>query len=290
MTPSTRHWLCSIGAACTIGLASPVQAAQDPWEFFYSLLTPLYEQVVSYVQQQVPQVLTSLQEQWEQALQSALGPLGMPDPIKFRTEGTTASYAAQDSVSPNYFDTPTTRGHLAAEEADRQLTRGRIASNLGQDGQSLTQQDVDRTQSYIEKTFTSATAMGAVNTQQWVSQAETASSEAQVADVTQDVLKAMSRQQLNDTRLLAGLGDMLKQSGLQLYYQTEILGATRVDALKAREDTQLANLNLTNISSQLAQQNQLTRAELVGQTARNTFTSALMDLSPISPAPGNPSP
>ncbi len=119
-------------------------------------------------------------------------------------------------------------------EIDRQITRASADTTLSKQGQQLTKQQVEKTQTSIEQVEASAVA-------------------AQDEVVTQNVMKRMAQQNTQ----IAG-----------------ILGAMRTDGLKSKQSQDLANLNLTNISRSLDGQNQARQKETVGQGFSNLRTAS----------------
>ena len=111
-----------------------------------------------------------------------------------------------------------------ANEVDRQLTRLQIDTVLSQDGQATFSNKIR----WLEST---------------VGQVQQRADSAQVAISTQDAIKQMAQQNA---------------------LETQVLGALQSELLQSRQDTQLTNLNLSNISQSLDQESRARRLQGLG--------------------------
>ena len=111
-----------------------------------------------------------------------------------------------------------------ANEIDRQLTRAQVDAVLSQSGQAATRDKI----TWMENT---------------IGQVQQHADSAQVAVSTQDAIKAMAQQNAR---------------------QSEVLGAVQSELLQSRQDTQLTNLNLANISQNLDQEARARRLQALG--------------------------
>jgi hypothetical protein len=111
-----------------------------------------------------------------------------------------------------------------ANEIDRQLTRAQVDAVLSQSGQAATRDKI----TWMENT---------------IGQVQQHADSAQVAVSTQDAIKAMAQQNAR---------------------QSEVLGAVQSELLQSRQDTQLTNLNLANISQNLDQEARARRLQDLG--------------------------
>lgn len=157
----------------------------------------------------------SLGKDIDAAVSSTAGALGLPDPIKSRDD---VEKIASSPPRPVY------SADRAANEVDRQITRGAVASTLGEEGQQVMKQEAEATQNSV----------GLVEQQAQAAQGEV---------VTQNVMK---------------------QIALQNAQTAAVLGSMRADSLQSAQRQELTNLNLTNISRAVDGQNQAKQAEIVG--------------------------
>ncbi len=140
-----------------------------------------------------------------------------------------------DAFGSNRFSRATAEGNAL----DRQITRGGVEAYLGEEGQKNIEKEIKQVDKLIEKSKGASQ-----DSDKSAKKADSLSKAAQKLDVTQDVQKKIAAQNAEAAKQSAKISAQLSQ-------QTQILGATRTDALKARADAQLANTNLTNISSTL---------------------------------------
>ncbi|MEM8804451.1 MAG: hypothetical protein AAGF01_00165 [Cyanobacteria bacterium P01_G01_bin.38] len=111
-----------------------------------------------------------------------------------------------------------------ANEVDRQLTRAQVDSILSEEGQTATKEKI----TWIEDT---------------IGQVQQHGDSAQVAVSTQEAIKQMAQQNS---------------------LESEVLGAVQSELLQSRQDSQLTNLNLTNISQSLDQETRARRLQQMG--------------------------
>jgi hypothetical protein len=125
-------------------------------------------------------------------------------------------------------------GIETANEVDRQLTRAQVDSVLSRTGQAATRDKI----TWIENT---------------IGQVQQHADSAQAAVSTQDAIKQMAQQNAR---------------------QSEVLGAIQSELLQSRQDAQLANLNLTNISQSLDQETRARRLQQMGNAIDTLQISA----------------
>ena len=121
-----------------------------------------------------------------------------------------------------------------ANEVDRQLTRAQVDAVLSQAGQAATRDKI----TWIEDT---------------ISQVQQQANSAQVAVSTQDAIKQMAQQNA---------------------LQAEVLGAVQSELLQSRQDAQLTNLNLANLSQSLDQETRARRLRELGNALDTLQISA----------------
>jgi hypothetical protein len=149
------------------------------------------------------------------------------------------------------------RATAEANTLDREITRGGVEAYLGDAGQEQIKKEIEGVDGLVKKSKSAAS--DARKSQQ---EAKKLSDDAQGLDVTQDVQKKIAAQNAEAANQAAKISAQLSQ-------QTQILGATRTDALKARADAQLANTNLTNISSTLDSMKKVEDAKVFAMTSSN---------------------
>ncbi|MGG6242616.1 hypothetical protein C7293_11010 [filamentous cyanobacterium CCT1] len=125
-------------------------------------------------------------------------------------------------------------GLETANEVDRQLTRAQVDAVLGQTGQAATRDKI----TWIEDT---------------IGQVQQHADSAQTAVSTQAAIKQMAQQNAR---------------------QSEILGAVQSELLQSRQDAQLTNLNLTNMSQNLDQEARARRLQELGNALDTLQISA----------------
>lgn len=125
-------------------------------------------------------------------------------------------------------------GLETANEVDRQLTRAQVDAVLGQGGQAATRDKI----TWIEDTI------GQVQ---------------QHADTAQTVVSTQAA---------------IKQMAQQNARQSEILGAVQSELLQSRQDAQLTNLNLANMSQNLDQEARARRLQELGNALDTLQISA----------------
>lgn len=121
-----------------------------------------------------------------------------------------------------------------ANEVDRQMTRAQVDAVLGQGGQSATRDKI----TWIEDT---------------IGQVQQHADSAQTAVSTQAAIKQMAQQNAR---------------------QSEILGAVQSELLQSRQDAQLTNLNLANMSQNLDQEARARRLQALGNALDTLQISA----------------
>jgi len=121
-----------------------------------------------------------------------------------------------------------------ANEVDRQLTRAQVDAVLGQSGQAATRDKI----TWIEDT---------------IGQVQQHADSAQTAVSTQAAIKQMAQQNAR---------------------QSEILGAVQSELLQSRQDAQLTNLNLANMSQNLDQEARARRLQELGNALDTLQISA----------------
>jgi hypothetical protein len=166
----------------------------------------------------------------------------------------TADNASVGDISGSNRDS---RATAEANTLDREITRGGVEAYLGDAGQEKIKKEIEGVDGLVQKSKSAASAAGKSQ-----KEAKKLSDEAQGLDVTQDVQKKIAAQNAEAANQAAKISAQLSQ-------QTQILGATRTDALKARADAQLANTNLTNISSTLDSMKKAEDAKVFAITSSN---------------------
>jgi hypothetical protein len=224
----------------------------------FKSLTDSFDLVQGFVSGNVNQIFGTFAPVIEKALGKAKpGVLGVYNPNEarkaLRNEVTSENASQGDAFEVD----PVSRARSSGNELDRQITRGGVESYLGEEGQKLVEKEIKDTDKTIKKSTEAAKASDAA-----ASKVATLAKTASKKNVTQDVMKIIAAQN-------AATAQQTAKISAQLSLQTQIMGASRTDALKARADAQLANTNLTNISETLDQMQKRENAELLGRTSRN---------------------
>jgi hypothetical protein len=228
----------------------------------FKSLTEAFELVQGFVSGNVNQIFGTFAPVIEKALGKAKpGVLGMSNPNEARKalqeEVTSENVSQGDAFEVD----PVNRARTAGNELDRQITRGGVEAYLGEKGQELIKKEIKKVDETIKKSTAAAKA-----SEESASKIGGLAKTASKKNVTQDVMKIIANQNAEAAKQTAKISAQLSQ-------QTQIMGASRTDALKARADAQLANTNLTNISETLDQMQKKENAELLGKTSRNAALS-----------------
>jgi hypothetical protein len=228
----------------------------------FKSLTEVFDLVQGFVSGNVNQVFGKFAPVIEKALGKAKpGVLGLSNPNETRKalqEEVTSENASQGDA---FEVDPVNRARTAGNELDRQITRGGVEAYLGEKGQELIKKEIKKVDETIKKSTAAAKA-----SEDSASKIGGLAKSASKKNVTQDVMKIIANQNAEAAKQTAKISAQLSQ-------QTQIMGASRTDALKARADAQLANTNLTNISETLDQMQKKENAELLGKTSRNAALS-----------------
>ncbi len=228
----------------------------------FKSLTEAFDLVQGFVSGNVNQIFGTFAPVIEKALGKAKpGVLGMSNPNEARKalqeEVTSENVSQGDAFEVD----PVNRARTAGNELDRQITRGGVEAYLGEKGQELIKKEIKKVDETIKKSTAAAKA-----SEESASKIGGLAKTASKKNVTQDVMKIIANQNAEAAKQTAKISAQLSQ-------QTQIMGASRTDALKARADAQLANTNLTNISETLDQMQKKENAEILGKTARNAALS-----------------
>jgi hypothetical protein len=146
-------------------------------EQFNQQLSSIGDYLNKVVAAQIKPLSDSLGKDLEAALGDVTGALGLPDPIKSRSDVEKVASAT---------DTPVNQSEQATNEVDRQITRAAVNSTLGKEGQQQIKEQVEQTQNSV----------GLVQQQAQV---------AQQAVSTQDVLKQIAEQNAQTGTILGSL-------------------------------------------------------------------------------------
>jgi hypothetical protein len=233
-------------------------------EFFnlFGSLTDVFSLVQSFVTGNVQNIFGAFSPVIDRVLgQVKPGVLKVFNPNAARkqlnAEVTNNNAALGDASGRNRFTRATAEGN----SLDREITRGGVEAYLGEEGQKKIEEEIKQVDKLVKSSSTAAKDAG-----KSAKKADSLSKEAQKLDVTQDVQKRIASQNAEAAKQAAKISAQLSQ-------QTQILGATRTDALKARADAQLANTNLTNISSTIDSMKKQEDAKLFSMTSRNAATA-----------------
>ncbi|WP_218082501.1 hypothetical protein [Anthocerotibacter panamensis] len=244
----------------------------------------------------VPQEQSAVESTLTNAINSSTYSLSVVDPIGAGNMfmGQPLDPAAMDPNNPNSL----LRKTRETRELNRQLTRSAITSVMGMMGQEDTMQQITDTQGLIAEIASYVTDPSfddlydrSDNTFSQVNVAVAAGQEVENLDIqanaataTQDVLKRIASQNTQLSKQFSAIATQnndvsvqMAYLGQQLSYQASILGAMRVDNLYARQDAQLTNLNLSDISSLLEEQNAMVRGETLNEGLAHASAAVFAD-------------
>lgn len=186
-------------------------------DFFSSIVSVQGEvsEIQAWAKDEINSAWADLTENANAAIDSSIGQLGAPDPI--------ASAEQLKNTLKDDYSYPVAQEK--AQELERELTLGSIASVIGKKGQQQTQAKIN-------------------TTAQIAQQAKGIADEAQNMDASQNVLKAIA-----------------SQNALIVSMLTE----QRTDSLLARQDNAYSNLMLTQVAEHLDSQRQKENSEEDGR-------------------------
>ncbi|MBD2564118.1 MULTISPECIES: hypothetical protein [Nostoc] len=187
-------------------------------DFINSLVSDLQSEVgeiQTWARDEINSAWADIKENANAAIDSSIGQLGAPDPI--------ASAEQLKNTLKDDYSYPVAQEK--AQELERELTLGSIASVIGKKGQQQTQEKID-------------------TTAQIAQQAKDISDEAQNMDASQNVLKAIAA-----------------QNGLIV----SMLAEQRTDSLLARQDNAYSNLMLTQVADHLDSQRKKENSQEAGR-------------------------
>lgn len=157
----------------------------NPLSDLFGQIQRYFDRAESYISQALAEKIKPLEEavneDFQTAINSAIGVLGLPDPITAR-KGVEETLSDSD-VAVNPLD-------RATNEVDRQITRSTAAATLGTEGQQRTQQEITATKQSVDLVQQQA-------------------QQAQEEVVTQNVMKRIAQQ---NTQISAMLGAMRNDS------------------------------------------------------------------------------
>ncbi|HEY9803331.1 MAG TPA: hypothetical protein V6D25_23505 [Leptolyngbyaceae cyanobacterium] len=187
-------------------------------DFINSLVSDLLgevSEIQSWAKEEINNSWGEIKENANAAIDASIGELGAPDPMS-------ASQKLKDSLKDDY-SYPVAQEK--SQELERELTLGSVASVIGEKGQEQTQEKID-------------------TTSQIAQEASSLAEEAQNMDASQDILKAIA-----------------KQNGLIV----SMLAEQRTDSLLARQDTSYSNLMLAQVADHLDSQRKKENSEEDGR-------------------------
>lgn len=187
-------------------------------DFINSLISDLLSEVTeisTWAKEEINEEWGEIKENANAAIDASIGQLGAPDPLS-------SSEKLKESLKDDY-SYPVAQEN--AQALERELTLGSVASVIGEKGQEQTQEKID-------------------TTSQIAQEASDIADEAQNMDASQDILKAIAKQ----NGLIVGM-----------------LAEQRTDSLLARQDTSYSNLMLTQVADHLDSQRKKENSEQDGR-------------------------
>lgn len=218
----------------------------------------------NYLKNNLNPTLKPLEIQSQNALNDATGELNIPNPVIAGDR--LSNVIILNSISDKFENNPTLKASTSNQEINHLITRSAVASVLGRNGQIRTRIKLEATKNTIE------------NINQIVQEAEN----------TQQGLLGDIQQQLGQITNagIPGLGALLNtgQSELELQSikiqseQAKMVGETLGQTIQTNHFLQYANLNLANISQQIAENNRGQRVIDSAEAARLLRTTSQIDL------------
>ena len=128
-----------ISSAEALQISNPLAKVFDQWQ---SQLSSLNKYITSKVSRQLDNLSASLSGDLKGEVNKSVGVLGLPSATEVREK--VENIAASSNSAVNNVD-------QATNEIDRQITRASANTTLSQEGQQLTKQQVEQTQTSIEQ-------------------------------------------------------------------------------------------------------------------------------------------
>ncbi|BAZ69831.1 hypothetical protein NIES4106_46110 [Fischerella sp. NIES-4106] len=221
------------------------------WTDFQSYATDLQ----NYLRNNLSETLQPIESEAQSAIDSSIGELNIPNPNaagEIIRDGTIWYYTSADKFDNN----STVRANLVSNEVNRLITRGAASGLLGTNGQLRLKTKLEETERTLE---------------------EIAKSSEETDQESQDLLEqatALIPEDAKDpiNKILAILGanqGILQQQGIRIQREDlKISGESLSQTIQTNQFLQYSNLNLTNISQQVEENNRARRVDNSTEASR----------------------
>ncbi|MFB2834225.1 hypothetical protein [Floridanema evergladense] len=215
--PKSRTITTFVVSLTLCGLASiPASAVPiNPLSDLLGQIQRYFNQAENYISQALAEKIKPLEEavnkDFQTAINSAIGVLGIPDPIA--TRKSVEETLSDSDVAVNPLERTT-------NEVDRQITRSTAAATLGTEGQQRTQQEITATKQSVDLVQQQA-------------------QQAQEEVVTQNVMKRIAQQ---NTQISAMLG-ALRNDSLQSAQRQELANINLTNISRSLDSQNQAKSN-----------------------------------------------
>lgn len=234
------------------------------WNDFQSYATDLQ----NYLQKNLSDNLKPVDSQSRTAISGATGDLNVPNPIAAGQEA--GNQVLNYSISDRFENNPVVRANLLGNEINRLLTRGSVASVLGEAGQKRSKEKLKSIQDNLESILSLEDENGLND---------------EIAKFNDSINLGFKDDKgvvdLAATALAPGLAALLtvSQENLQIQRtQIRVLSESYAKSTQLEQALQYTNLNLASLSQQTEEINRSRRIDSSTEAARLLRTASQADL------------
>ncbi|MBW4433885.1 MAG: hypothetical protein KME28_19775 [Pelatocladus maniniholoensis HA4357-MV3] len=231
------------------------------WTDFQSYATDLQ----NYLRNNLTETLQPLESETQSAIDSSTGELNIPNPNaagEIIRDGTIWYYTSGDKFDNN----STVRANLVSNEINRLITRGAASGLLGTNGQLRLKTKLEETERTLEEIAKSSE--------------ETDQESQDLLDQATALIPEDAKDPIN--KILAILGanqGILQQQGIRIQREDlKISGENLSQTIQTNQFLQYSNLNLTNISQQVEENNRARRVDNSTEASRLLRNTSQVDL------------
>ncbi|MEA5581010.1 hypothetical protein VB620_06605 [Nodularia harveyana UHCC-0300] len=217
----------------------------------------------NYLRNNLSETLSPLEISGQNAVNNSLGELNIPNPIEagksFRQD------IFFNPTTDNFENNPVVQSNSVSNEINRLITRSAVESLMGRDGQIRLKVKLEETENTIR------------NINEIVDDAEE-SSQNLIFQISQGLplIPDVGQQLLAQTN--AGQVNLQLQTLRVQSDQSKFIGETLSQTIQTNQFLQYSNLNLANISQEMAAMNRSRRVDSATETARLIRTTSQVDL------------
>jgi hypothetical protein len=219
----------------------------------------------TYLTNNLTDTLKPIESEAQSAINNATGELNIPNPI-------TAGQNVRDGmvwyyISDKFDNNATVRANLASNEVNRLITRGAVASVMGEDGQIRLKTKLEETERNLREVDEYSEETDKISNDLLQEARNIANT---IANTTP----------LGQISALLGINQStLQQQSIRIQRdQLKITGENLGQTMQMNQFMQYSNLNLANISQQVEEANRARRVDTSAEAARLLRTTSQIDL------------